>query len=233
MSSRADGFPRFFTIAGRFVNSYTVFLAVGICVGALVTAAMADASGLSPLRAGSAAMVSGLAGLIGARLYHLVLHRATGGLSLFGSLLTFVPVSFAAAALAGIPAAVLFDEMAVGVLAGGLLIRLGCVFNGCCVGRETAGRFGVRLHDAGGVTKRRIPAQFLEMFWWLLGLALVVSLWPTESPPGCLFLAVLAWYSAARFFLEPLRELPELINQVVAALLVAAGAGGLIALLRS
>jgi phosphatidylglycerol---prolipoprotein diacylglyceryl transferase len=245
------GFPRFFTIAGHSVNSYKVLLAVGICVGSLVTAVMADLSGVSPLSAGLAAMVCGLAGLIGARLYHLVVHAPdyftsgspgalwngdAGGLSVFGSLLTFIPMSFAAATVVGIPAGALFDDMAVGVLAGGFCIRLGCVYNGCCVGRETDAPFGVVLHDTRGVKKRRIPVQFLEMAWWLLGLVAFPGFWPRESPAGGLALAVLAWYAAGRFALEPLREEPDivcgrvLINQLVAALL-ALGAGGALVLL--
>ncbi len=248
------GFPRFFTLAGHPVNSYKVFLAVGICVGTVATAVMADLSGLSPLRAGSAAMVCALAGLIGARVYHVLVHaptyfksgspqamwnRATGGMSVFGALLTFIPASLAAAALLGIRAGALFDYMAVGVLVGGFFIRLGCVFNGCCVGRETDASFGVLLHDTRGVRKRRIPVQFLEMAWWLLGFAAFLGLWPMESPEGSLALAVLAWYSAGRFVLEPLREEPDIvcglvrINQLVAAVLVLGAGGVLIGLLLS
>ncbi|MDQ2636651.1 MAG: prolipoprotein diacylglyceryl transferase [Actinomycetota bacterium] len=238
------GFPRFFTIAGYRVNSYKVFLAVGICVGTLTAAAAADASGLSPLRAGLATMVSALAGLVGARVYHVLIHAsgyvkadspralwhtASGGLSVFGALLTFVPVSFIAAALVAVPAFVLWDQMAVGVLAGGFWIRLGCVFNGCCAGRQTDAPFGIRLHDTLGVRKRRIPVQFLEMAWWIVGFVGFLGLWPTASPPGSCALAVLAWYGVGRFFLEPLRERPDVIcghvriNQLV-ALLIAVGA---------
>ena len=246
------GFPRFFAIAGYSVNSYKVFLCVGICVGTVVTAVMADVSGLSPLRAGLAAMVSALAGVVGARVYHVLVHAPTyftsdsrcalwntraGGLSVFGALLTFIPVACGAAALAGIPAGALFDDMAVGVLAGGFWIRLGCVFNGCCVGRETDAFFGVVLHDTKGVRKRRIPAQYLEMAWWLLGLFAVIGLWSKDFPTGSLALAVLAWYSAGRFVLEPLREEPDIvcgrlrINQLVAAVLFLVAGGALIALL--
>lgn len=245
------GFPRFFTIAGYHVNSYKVFLAVGICVGTLAAAASADAAGLSPLRVGLAAMVSALAGLIGARAYHLLIHfpgyakadspRAlwhtpSGGLSVFGALLTFVPASFIAAALVGVSAVVLWDQMAVGVLAGGVWIRLGCVFNGCCAGRQTDAPFGIRLHDTRGVRKRRIPVQFLEMAWWTAGLVAFLGLWPASSPPGSSALAVLAWYGVGRFFLEPLRERPAVIwggvriNQLV-ALLIAVGASGALILI--
>lgn len=242
------GFPRYFTFAGRRVNSYKVFLAVGICVGTLTTAAMAGVSGLSPLRIGLAAMVSALAGLIGARVYHVLIHApvyvttgsprtlwltTAGGLSVFGALLTFVPVSFIAAAVVDVPAVVLWDQMGIGVLAGGFWIRLGCVFNGCCAGRETDAAFSVRLHNTLGMRKRRIPVQFLEMASWIVGLVAFLSLWPRALPPGSCALAVLAWYGAVRFFLEPLRERPDVvwgrvrINQLVAAL-IALSAGGVL-----
>jgi phosphatidylglycerol:prolipoprotein diacylglycerol transferase len=59
-------------------------------------------------------------------------------------------------------------------------------------------------------------------------------LWPSALPPGSYALAVLAWYGVGRFFLEPLRERPDImfgqvrINQVVAALLALAAGGALL-----
>ena len=77
------------------------------------------------------------------------------------------------------------------------------------------------------------------MAWWLLGLAAFLGLWPSEFPTGSLALAVLAWYSAGRFVLEPLREEPDIvcgrvrINQLVAALLALGAGGALIVMLLS
>jgi prolipoprotein diacylglyceryltransferase len=187
-------------------------------------------------------------GLIGARVYYLLVHAhvylrkrslralwdtSAGGWSVFGALLSFVPASFAVAAWLDIPAPIFWDHMGAGVLAGGFWIRLGCVFNGCCAGRETRAPLSVRLHDTRGVSKSRIPVQFLEMAWWLIGLAAFFVLWPGALPPGSYALAVLAWYGVGRFFLEPLRERPDVvlgvrIDQVVAALLALAAGGGLI-----
>jgi phosphatidylglycerol:prolipoprotein diacylglycerol transferase len=239
------GFPRFFTVLGYSISSYKFFLCVGIYVGTLTTAALAGSSGLSPLRAGSAAMFCAVVGLIGARVYHLLVHAPTymrqgsvsalwdssrGGCSVFGALAAVAPASFLAAAWLSIPAIVLSDHMGVGVLAGGFWIRLGCVFNGCCAGRASRAPLSVSLHDTRGVTKLRLPVQFLEMAWWLVGLVALLMLWPSALPPGSYALAVLAWYGVGRFLLEPLREHPDIvfgqvrINQVVAALL-ALGAG--------
>src|SRR5215469_9135370 len=147
--ANAVGFPRFFTLWGYSASSFKFFLCVGIYIGTLTTAMAASSSGLSPLRVGAAAMACALTGLVGARLYHLVVYApsyirigsvsalwnpSSGGCSLFGTLPTFIPASLVAASWLGIPATVLWDHMGVGVLAGGLWIRLGCVFNGCCVG---------------------------------------------------------------------------------------------------
>src|SRR5262245_15853875 len=71
------GFPRFFRIGGYSLNSYKFFLCVGIYVGTLATAALASTSGLSPLAVGVAAMGCALLGLIGARVYFLLVHART------------------------------------------------------------------------------------------------------------------------------------------------------------
>lgn len=250
-ASRADNcYPRYFRIAGRWVNSYKVFLCVGIYLGILVSAAGAQSSGISPLRVGLGSLALALIGLAGARVYHLLVYHALyfgknarqsvwnskdGGWSVFGAFLAMAPCSFAAARLLHVPASVFWDFIGAGILAGGFWARLGCAFNGCCGGRETRGRCGVWLHDTRGVRRRRVPVQFLEMAWWLLGGIGFIWLWPKSFPPGNYALGVLAWYGLGRFFLEPLREAPDLIagrvriNQCVAAALVLGAGGALLA----
>lgn len=241
------GFPRFFNIAGTPINSYKVFLIVGLYAGTLASAAVAERSGLSPLRVGLGAVTCGIAGLIGARVYYVLVNAreylgaarssgalwdsARGGWSVFGALITFVPAALGVARLIDLPVAQFADYLGAGVLAGGFWVRLGCVFNGCCGGRETHRWFAVRLHDTHGVWKMRVPVQFMEMSWWLLGGAAFVATWPRVFPRGSYALGVLAWYGLGRFFLEPLREESDLvfgalrIDRVVAGLL-AFGAGG-------
>jgi prolipoprotein diacylglyceryltransferase len=243
-------YPRYFKIAGYWVNSYKVFLCVGLYVGTLACGALAQHSGLSPVRVGFGALACALAGLFGARVYHILVHAGEyirrgswsalwdgrrGGWSVFGALLTLVPMTFLVSWLLGMNAATFWDHLGAGILAGGFWVRLGCVFNGCCVGRETNGPLGVCLHDVNCVKKRRIPVQFMEMIWWLLGGVVFLLLWPQAYPAGSYALGVLTWYGFGRFFLEPLREKPDVvlgkirINQLVAALL-ALGAGGALAI---
>jgi hypothetical protein len=179
-ASRADndpGYPRYFRIAGQQVGSYKVFLCVGIYLGILVIAALAQSSGIPPLRVGLGSLALALIGLAGARVYHLLVYHPLyfgrnarqnvwdskdGGLSLFGALLAMAPCSFAVARLLDVPANVFWDCLGAGILAGGFWVRLGCAFNGCCGGRETRGWWGVCLHDTRGVRRRR-------SFWKWLG----------------------------------------------------------------
>jgi phosphatidylglycerol---prolipoprotein diacylglyceryl transferase len=247
-SPTADAsFPRFFHIAGTPINSYKVLLIVGLYAGTLASAAVADRSGLSPLRVGFGAMTCGIAGLIGARVYYVLVNAreylaaapsasalwdsARGGWSVFGALITFVPAAFGVARVIDLPIPLFADYLGAGVLVGGFWVRLGCVFNGCCGGRETNTWFAVQLHDTRCVWKRRIPVQFMEMAWWLLGAVAFLAMWPRAFPAGTYALGVLGWYGVGRFFLEPLREESDLvfgavrIDRFVAALL-ALGAGG-------
>ena len=239
--------PRYFTIGSRRLNAYKVFLGVGIFAATLVSAASAERAGLSPLKVGVGCLVCALAGLAGARAYHLAVAASKsgswpsawdtqrGGLNVFGALLPLAPAALIVSWVLAIQPVVFLDHLFAGVLVGGFWIRLGCVFNGCCAGRPTTAWYGVVLSDTRGACVRRIPVQFIEMVWWALGGAGALWLWPASAAPGNLALAVLAWYGFARFFLELLREAPDVvlgrvrIDRVVAGVVGAAAGATLIA----
>lgn len=245
------GFPRYFNIGGHWVNSYKVFLCVGIYAGTLLSAVVAARSGISPLRMGAACLGCAFLGLIGARISHLLAFAphylrerswaatwdtSRGGWNLFGALL-FLPVaSFLLPRALRISTADFWDYVIPGIVLGGIWVRLGCVFNGCCGGRETKGWYGVWLHDTLGLRKPRIPVQFLEIGWWILAGAGLIWLWPRSFVPGTYALGVACWYGLGRFWLEPLRERPDLlsgrlrVNQAVAGLLAITAGFGLLLL---
>jgi prolipoprotein diacylglyceryltransferase len=239
-------YPRYFRVCGYWVNSYKFFLCIGLYVAILVSAAAARRWEMSTLRVAGASLACAIAGMAGARVYFLVVSRChdrrtvrwgnlwnsrDGGWSVFGALFGVIPMSLLMCSALSLPLAAYWDCLGPAILAGGPLVRLGCVFNGCCAGRETVSRWGLCLHDTSYRVGRRVPVQHLEIAWWLLGIAMYLSLWPGDFVAGSNVLAVLSWYGVGRFWLEPLRKSADLmfggfrINQLVAALLaVASGA---------
>lgn len=248
------GFPRYFNIGGHWVNSYKVFLCVGIYFALLLSTAVAERSGIAPLPFGIGCLLIAILGMLGARVYHLAVffrrypkdrfwaeawNPKRGGWSVFGTLIV-VPFSWWVASLLKIPAALFWDHLSVGIVLGGAFIRFGCVCNGCCGGRESQGWFALRQHDTQGIYRRRIPVQWLEIGWWVLAGVGLIGLWPARFPAGSYALGVVAWYGLGRYWLEPLREAPDRVygrvrvNQVVAALLlIVAGAGLLLLIIES
>jgi prolipoprotein diacylglyceryltransferase len=240
-------FPRYFRFGRHRVNSYKFFLIVGIYAGILVSAAVADRAGVSPLRLGAGLLVFALVGLVGARVYHLAVHwsdyrrsgfsifardSAEGGWSVLGGLI-IVPLSLLFTSIFGIPTGLFWDYTSIAIAVGGAFIRFGCVTNGCCVGRDSDAWFALRQHDTCGVYRRRIPAQWLEIVWWIMSWAGLLWLWPKNLPSGSYAFAVAAWYGIGRFWLEPLRRDTSLVaglrvNQVVAAVLAVIGTAGFV-----
>ena len=66
------GFPRYFFIAGAWINSYKVFLCIGIYVGVLLSAWTGSRSGYSPLAIGAGCFLFALVALVAARIYHVI-----------------------------------------------------------------------------------------------------------------------------------------------------------------
>lgn len=246
--------PRGIWIAGRWVSSFKLLLCIALQIGILASTALAAREGLRILPYGIWATVCALAAVAGTRVYFLMmafgrrqpgkaqpsfLARNQGGGALFGSLLFLVPLVLISAWWLGLHPGTLADMHAFGILAGGFWARLGCVLNGCCGGRETSGPLGVHLHDERGVRKRRIPVQFLEMGWWVLGAVIFLVTWPLRAPAGSYALGMLTGYGVVRFFLEGWRERSDTLGKnsrvrlqrvVAAALALIAGTGLLLRL---
>jgi phosphatidylglycerol---prolipoprotein diacylglyceryl transferase len=240
-------YPRFFRIRSYRVSSYKVFLCVGAYVGILAAAAVGACSGLAPLRLGTGLLAFAMVGMVGARVYHMAVnHRiyrrvgfsvrprglADGGWSVQGGLLA-APLSLLSDPVLGLPPGVFWDHAAVAIAVGGGFVRFGCVCNGCCVGRESERWFALRQHDVHGDRRRRIPAQWLEIAWWLIACVGLLWLWPRPLPPGSYALAVLGWYGLGRVWLEPLRARPNTlggvrVDRVVGALTVLMAGAGLL-----
>lgn len=239
-------------VGRRNVSTYKLCLGAGIYFGMCASIITARRTEINSVRLGLAELACAVLGLIGARIYHLILFRSrrsmavdsvkpwdasSGGGGLFGGLVAIVFVSPAMALLAGLSFGIFWDYLSIALVLGVIWGRFGCFCNGCCGGRETVSWFlGLRWHDHRGEIKKRIPIQLLEIGWMLLSLGGLVYFFPRPHPEGAVALGVLAWYGAGRFILEPWREEPDIIgsvriNQVIAGA-IALGAGSLFLLLQ-
>jgi len=120
------------------------------------------------------------------------------------------------------------DWFAVIVPAGVMIGRIGCMINGCCLGKVcTASWF--TINDVNGVP--RWPASQMEFVFNAIMLGVILMLRWGKIAPGQLFHIYLMGYGLFRFFHEFLRDTPQIVGPVsgyqIAALAVfALGAAG-------
>jgi prolipoprotein diacylglyceryltransferase len=238
ISCKSSGFPRVIRFGERRVSTFKLCLVAGIYFGTLTCAAVAERNGIDPMPMALTTVGCAMAALVGARLFHLMLfaqryrgggffqsawNTSLGGAGLFGGLVVIVLLSPLAARILRLPFGIFWDYLLISMVVGAICTRLGCFCNGCCGGRETSARFAFRCHNHRGERKKRIPVQLLEIGWMaLVGVALV-CLFDKPHPAGALALGAFAWYGAGRFFLEPLREEPDIafsirVNQLIAVI---------------
>ncbi len=120
------------------------------------------------------------------------------------------------------------DYFALIVPAGIALGRVGCLLQGCCLGRACAPAWWT-LRDAHDIS--RWPAVPVEILFNLLALGAILILRKRKLFPGQLFHLYLMAYGIFRFFHEPFRATPDIWHGItgyqIAALLVALlGLGG-------
>ncbi len=206
-------------VEGLTLPSYASMLSLGLLASLVVGDALARRTGLDPVRVVTAMAMLIPAGLAGARGLSVVLHwrffRARpaeilrlgrGGAVLYGGLLPPVLLSLPLSRWLELPLGAFWDVALPAALAGVIPGRLGCLSSGCCAGRRTRGRFGIRLPNARGVRERRLPNPIYEAA--LAGSVLLLSIPLLDEPPfpGAVALFAVGGYSAGRFFLEWMRE---------------------------
>lgn len=236
-----------FRLGGIPIYSYPAMLYVGLVAGVLIGVRMAPSAGLPPVRAYAAILILLVPALAGARLLYVLANWETyrreprriwrsseGGASLYGGLLLSLLVSVPLLRALHLPFWPFWDVATFTLLVGMVLTKIGCLLNGCCSGRETAGPIGMRLRDHRGVERRRIPVQLLECGVALALLATLSLAWSRRPFPGAVFLAAVIGYGIARGPLECLRDVAATdrvqnvrVNLLISGALAALAAAGL------
>ena len=219
--------PVLFAWRGVRIHSYPAMLYVGMVLGIAAGNIAANAAGLASARVWAAMILLIIPGLAGSRLLWVAIHwphyhsqprriwrRSEGGQSMLGGLVLMLAVSVPLLWAMDLSYVHFWDAATFVMLVGMIFTRLGCLLNGCCSGRETAGPCGLHLPDHQGVWKRRIPTQLIEMGLGVVVLALATWVWGRSQFPGAVVLSSVAAYSTGRFVLEPLRDRPDRVGAI-------------------
>lgn len=184
-------------IPGVWAGMVTLGLIVALAMQQAVLARL----GLQLPQTVTVFLVAIAAGVVGAKIRFMAVHRHEGrfeGWSIQGFLTAVAIVAPIMLAIANVPIGVLLDASAPGLFAGLAIGRIGCFFAGCCAGRPTSATWGVWSSDQR-LGMRRIPTQLLES-GLALGIALVslVAVLGYRPLIGGIFVAALALYTLVR-----------------------------------
>ena len=192
----------FIKVPGVISGFWTVTAVIGMVAAVAIQALVISRA---DLKVDNALMVSVFAialGLIGAKIWFIVLRRRerrVEGWCIHGFLVGIVAAAAAGFAVFHLPVGVFLDASTPGVLVGMAIGRVGCFFGGCCAGRPTASRWGLWSVLDQRVGMRRIPTQLMESLLALvIGLAALVTLLGRGSLGGALFVAAIAAYTLGR-----------------------------------
>ena len=207
------------------LRAYGLAIALGVIVAVAIARRRWAARGGNPDDMSSLATWSVIAGLLGARAYHVLtdhhrfegrwLHALAiweGGLGIPGGLLAGVLTGVVLARRRGLPAAELLDVVAPAIPVAQAIGRLGNWFNQELFGRPTTLPWGVRIdveHRPTGYEQiATYHPAFLYEALWNLALAGLLVLYERRRPnarPGRLFALYVFGYGLGRLWVEALR----------------------------
>ena len=207
------------------LRAYGLAIAIGVVVAVWIAQRRWAARGGNAEDISRLAVWSVIAGLIGARLYHVItdyqrfqgrwLHVFAvweGGLGIPGGLLAGVGAGVWLARRRGLPAAQLLDVVAPAIPVAQAIGRVGNWFNQELFGRPTSLPWGVRIdiahRPAGYEHLATYHPTFLYEALWNLALAGLLVLWERRHPrarPGTVFALYVGGYGLGRLWVEALR----------------------------
>jgi phosphatidylglycerol:prolipoprotein diacylglycerol transferase len=210
--------PVIFQVGHFALRWYGVIVLVAIQVGVWLIAREAERKGFQKEDFYGAAIWIILAGILGARLFHVLDHwheysinpiRALyiweGGLAIWGALVGGLIAAALIAWRSKWPLPKLLDAAAPGLVLAQAIGRIACVITGDAMGKPTGGPFGFAYTSPEALVPQRgvyyTPMPVYEIIANLVIFAILWQLRKRSWPDGRLFLVYLTLYSVERFFL--------------------------------
>ncbi len=217
--------PVIFQVGGFELRWYGVAIMLAVAAAVLIAAQQSKKKGIAPLEIYSLAFWAVIAGLVGARLVHVldhfgyyvnnpfeVLQVQQGGLAIWGALAGGGLVVVLYARIKHIPLGRFADALAPALLTAHIIGRLGCVINGDAYGGVTGMPWGfIYAHPNAliapslfGLPTHPYPAY--EIIWNAIALLVIWQVGRHFKKDGLVFLSYLSLYSLGRFVLTFVRQ---------------------------
>jgi len=211
--------PIIFSIGHFHLRWYSLIVITAIVVGVWLTAREAGRKGFKKDDIYDVAIWVVLAGLLGARLFHVIDHwpdvfsanpiRALyiweGGLAIWGGVFGGLVAVTLLARLRGWQLSRLLDAGAPGLVLAQAIGRFACIITGDAMGKPTTGPIGFAYTSSEAMVPQLgvyyTPTPLYEIVMNLSIFALLWRLRKSNLPDGALFLIYLTLYSAGRFLI--------------------------------
>lgn len=217
-------YPVLFRLGPFTIFSYGVMLAAAFIIGVYLARGEARRKGIGEENIVNLSLYVVIAGIVGARLYHIAFYGLSnhlfhpaeilavwrGGLAFHGGIIGGLLATIWFARRQRISFWKLSDTLTPSLILGQALGRVGCFLNGCCYGVPTRLPWGI-IFPEGSSANREYGFQSLhptQLYQVAFNLFLFLFLWGRRKKgkyDGHLFLLYLILYSGGRFLVEIFR----------------------------
>jgi phosphatidylglycerol:prolipoprotein diacylglycerol transferase len=211
--------PIIFSIGHFHLRWYSLIVGTAILIGVWLAVKEAGRKGFIKDEISDSILWIVLAGIVGARLFHVIDHwpdefaanpiRALyvweGGLAIWGGIIGGLIAVAILARQNGWKLSRLLDALVPGVVLAQAIGRVACIITGDSVGKVTTGPFGFAYNSPNAMVPQLgvyyTPTPVYEILMNLSIFAIVWNLRKKNLPDGVLTLIYLALYSFFRFFI--------------------------------
>ena len=211
-------YPIFFKLGPVTIRFYGVMMAIAFLTAVYIAKKESERKGLGSECMVDFAFYAIIIGIIGARLYYVLLHIQDflkhpldivkvwqGGLAFHGGILAGFLAGIWFARKRKIPFWKFADTGAPAIILAQAIGRVGCFLNGCCYGKETTVFWAVKFRNIDSMAPLNAALHPTQLYEMAGNLGIFFFLWGIRKKKiadGCIFLLYAIMYSVLRFGLE-------------------------------